>query len=312
MILHGVCVPNNTVQIVIKTRQGKSATFDENGYTPLMKASSSRNFRLVRHLIIHGANVNVRHPQYNTTALFYAAQENSAKITKYLVGHRAYVNIVDNNGQTPLHYAATANSLEVMCVLLAHRAKLDPRDRLGQTPLIVAAYSSHITPLIALWKAGADVNSKDYGGFTALMYTSLVGNANDVSIVRWLISAGAKVNAQSLDGNTALYEACIYARFKAISVLLKASADPNIANKDGVTPLMRVCDSGDTDVIDSPEKTEIVASVIMLIAHGANIWKHDRDGKTALDYAMSRQRYYLFPVICGFTMFHTIWSLPTK
>lgn len=295
----------------IKSSSVKPAKFDKDGYTPLMQASWSGNLRLVRRLVSHGAAVDVRHPLYNTTALYYAVRANSPKIVKHIIRHGARINIFDNHGETPLHYAATSNATEAIRALLAHGARLEPRDRFGQTPFIFAACGSHLSSLVVLWKAGADIESKDCGGHTALMSASFADNTKGVSVVRWLLKAGAKVNTQSLEGNTALYEACIYARSNVISVLLEASADPNIANKAGVTPLMRVCGSGDADVIDSPEKTEIVASVAMLIAQGADIWKQDGDGKTALDYAIDRQRYYVFPVICGFAMFRTIWSLPT-
>ena len=50
-----------------------------------------------------------------------------------------------------------------------------------------------------MWRA--DVNARDAAGLTALMYASVGGQ---LAIVKQLLAAGAVVNAQNHDGDTAL------------------------------------------------------------------------------------------------------------
>jgi uncharacterized protein len=66
-----------------------------------------------------------------------------------------------------------------------------------------------------------------------------------------LLKGGANVNAQQLDGATALQWAAYRGDAKLAATLLKAGAKPSVANHNGVTPLWLAATHGDAAVIES-------------------------------------------------------------
>lgn len=92
---------------------------------------------------------------------------------------------------------------------------------------------------------GANVNAKDKKfGTTPLMYASYGGNDTKqrLEMVKYLISKGAKVNAKSNCGDTALIRAIFANDFEIVKFLIKSGADLNIKNKYGKTALDRAKD----------------------------------------------------------------------
>ena len=59
------------------------------------------------------------------------------------------------------------------------------------------------------------------------------GNADMVHI---LLKYGADVNAQDIDGQTALHYACSVGSDSVIQILLKSSADKKISDNEGLKP----------------------------------------------------------------------------
>ena len=95
--------------------------------------------------------------------------------------------------------------------------------------------------------------------------------------LRRLLAAGADLNAVDGDGKTALYWAAMLGRGHAVDTLLEASADPELANNDGVTPMMRAAAAAGS--------TGSASVVRRLLESGASWRARDRLGKTAIDHA---------------------------
>ena len=115
------------------------------------------------------------------------------------------------------------------------------------------------------------------------------------------------VNARDLsDGHTALHIAVKAHAYTMLSYLLGKGADPNVADKKGVTPLMLASQTGFTDAVvalarsgarvdepsDTGETPLIMAvharqlpMVRVLLAAGANPDREDDAGRSARDYA---------------------------
>ena len=91
-----------------------------------------------------------------------------------------------------------------------------------------------------------------------------------IDIVKRLIKAGANVNAQDENGITALMFACKNNNFDIAKILLGAKADVNIKDHDGYTALRYAC---------IVENFEIVNT---LITAGADVNSQDKLGSTAL------------------------------
>lgn len=98
---------------------------------------------------------------------------------------------------------------------------------------------------------------------------------NNVDCVKVLLKAGADVNAKDKDGITTLMRAVLKGHTDCVKTLLKAGADVNAKLKDGSTALMIAATLGYADCVKA------------LIAAGADInAKEDKKGYTALMFAV--------------------------
>jgi ankyrin repeat protein len=101
-----------------------------------------------------------------------------------------------------------------------------------------------------------DVNAVSEDGSTALLWAS---HWNDVPTVEALLRAGADPNLANAFRMTPLSRACTNASAALVGLLLKAGADPNAAIATGETPLMTCAGTGNA------------AAVRMLLARGAAV-----------------------------------------
>ncbi|MEL6111120.1 MAG: ankyrin repeat domain-containing protein [Planctomycetota bacterium] len=104
---------------------------------------------------------------------------------------------------------------------------------------------------LQLLASGVDVSTKDPRPLlgdnqTALHYA--VG-FDDASLIDTIINSGADVNAQTTNGQTALWLACNGGHRNSVHALLKHGANPNIRSSEGHSPLGRVLAS-DSSVIE--------------------------------------------------------------
>jgi ankyrin repeat protein len=157
-------------------------------------------------------------------------------------------------------------------------------DKRGDSPLSKACQKgfpegAQITEF--LLSAGAAPNLAGESGWTPLMgaeafnYREPWGVSSHV-IVSELLKNGAKVNARSRSGTTALIQPAGHPNrddASFVSELISAGADVNAADDDGETALMAAAENGH------------VSKVKLLLANGANAGAKDKLGKTALQYA---------------------------
>jgi len=178
----------------------------------------------------------------------------------------------EDRRETPLHAAAARNDASAIRALIAQGAALDARDAAGRTALLVATHGNHVAAAQALIDAGANVNAKDDIEDSAYLYAGARGHLDilkatlahgadlaslnryggtalipaaergHVETVRTLIDAGVKVDHVNKLGWTALLEAVILgnggaAHQQIVALLVKAKADLNLADRDGVTAL---------------------------------------------------------------------------
>lgn len=132
----------------------------------------------------------------------------------------------------------------------------------------------HLGTVTALLAAGVSPNAS--GTTDTLLYASvdedLYSNC-DQDIVQTLLAHGARVNALSSDGNTALHAAAEFANSHVVDILVEAGATVCTPCMHGRTPLHQAswCQKLDT--------------VTALLRHGAPINAQDIDGNTALHFA---------------------------
>ena len=86
-----------------------------------------------------------------------------------------------------------------------------------------------------LLNAGADIDKQNNNGNTALILASL---DNYVEIVELLLNAGADIDKQNNKGNTALFYASKDNNIEIVKLLLNADADIDKQNNNGDTALI--------------------------------------------------------------------------
>ena len=139
----------------------------------------------------------------------------------------------------------------------------------------IAAQQSQPAPVdaeLAAWLAGQgygpDINAAGPHGMTPLMRACRLG---DAAIVRVLLDAGAGLHTRNIDGNQALWPACVGENLEVLDLLIRAGADLNHQNDTGASCLMYAASTGKFDVLQ------------YLLAAGADPGLSNQDEFTALD-----------------------------
>jgi ankyrin repeat protein len=214
-------------------------------YTPLINSMRRENFseEIVRLLLERGADVNGRSQPTLTTPLMWAvSEERPNEIIEQLIRHGADVNAQDVNGKTPLLYTTYYNMSRVGLLLLNHGADVNIADNEGKTPLMQAVKFNNLPYTRLLVERGANVLARKEDGRTVLMEASWWSSpqeVGDTDMIKFLLDngAGAVINAQERNGDTALIFAVWSKRPDIIQLLRNRGADTTLKNKFGQTAL---------------------------------------------------------------------------
>lgn len=96
---------------------------------------------------------------------------------RYLIQHKANVNVRDNKSVTPLMLAAQNGLVDAVDALIRAGARVDIPNTTGETPLIAAVHRRDIPIMRALLTGGADPERADSSGRTARDYARLGGGS---------------------------------------------------------------------------------------------------------------------------------------
>ena len=193
-----------------------------------------------------------------TTPLHQAAGKNDAAAIKKLLAQGAEIDARDADGATALLVATHANQVEAARALIDAGANVNAKDNIDDSPYLYAGARGHLEILKMTLSHGADLKSINRYGGTALIPASERGH---VETVRTLIEAGVKVDHVNNLHWTALLEAIILGdggerHQKIVELLVKADADVNLADGNGVRPLQHARARGYKEI----EATLLVAN----------------------------------------------------
>jgi ankyrin repeat protein len=211
------------------------------GTTALHWAAQRGDADLVGLLLGAGADPR-RANRYGVTPLWLAASSGSAPVMTRLLDAGADANARMEGGDTVLMIAARGGSIDPVKLLLAHGARVNERDARGQSALMWAAARNNAPVIRVLVEAGADLTVRTNNpaaasrmsvflsapptGFTALHFAVRGGHRDAVAV---LLDAGADVNDQLSDGQSALVVAAANGHWEVMDLLLDRGADPNHA-----------------------------------------------------------------------------------
>jgi uncharacterized protein len=282
---------------------------DWHGETALMWAAAQQHPAMMRELIAHGADVNAI-----STVVKWDRQTTAEPREKWL----------PLGGFTPLLFSAREGCLECAKVLAEAHANLNQPDPDGITPMINAIINGHYDVAGFLLEKGADPNLADKTGGTALyaavdQHTVPASNRpvpdeshnemTSLDLINSLLARGANVNVQlkaqqpyrtKVDrgndtmlttGTTPVLRAAKAGDVAVISLLLAKGADPKIATRNGINPIMAAAGLGtkEEDAVGRRKtEKEAIDSIDLCLKAGTDINAVDSRGQTALHGAAQK------------------------
>lgn len=187
----------------------KIMEFSTQDSTSLLKAVSERNVERVAELLKSQPDLEVK-DQKGRTPLMLATYNNDNTIAEMLMVSGADVNAQDDMLNSPHLYGGASGNLAILKMTLSHGARFDVYNRYGGTALIPAAEKRHLDVVKLLTEVPKyPINHINNLGWTALMEAIILGTTGEtqIAIVNVLIKAGADVNIPDNDGITPLRHA---------------------------------------------------------------------------------------------------------
>ncbi|KAL3115964.1 hypothetical protein niasHT_007264 [Heterodera trifolii] len=218
-----------------------------------------------------GANANTKEEQAETEWAYKYCQHEWMKLTikknanadlveQFIDALEAFsnrlmekvVNMTDQNGNTALHYAVSNENFDVVSVLLDSKVcRVDEMNKAGYSALMLGALcelrnETECAIVQRLFQMG-NVNAKAMKhSQTALMLAASHGRVETTSL---LLSCGADVNIQDVDGSTALMCAAEHGQREIVKTLLKRpNVDASLTDCDNQTALSIAVENQHRDI----------------------------------------------------------------
>ena len=259
---------------------------------------SQKHPQVVAALVERGADVRARSRVYTQTVTSEVTQRAGREELNYTV---------PRGGSTPLLFAARVGDVESARILLAAGADVNDALPNGTSALVEAAHGGHEGVGILLLEKGANPNDGAVG-YTALHVAALRGG---LALVKALLTHGANPNVQitkgtpvrrnsedfelpaTLVGATPYLLAAKFLEVDIMRALAAGGADPRLAMKTGVTPLMAAAGLGAAaqadrrglSVIDGgkmEDERRVLEAVTVAVSVGSDVNAVNQAGDTAL------------------------------
>jgi ankyrin repeat protein len=263
--------------------------------SPLADAVQANDRGTALKLLAQAGDVNAAQPD-GTTALHWAAYHNDLDLVKALLTRGARPNVTNSFGSAPLAEAVKIDNVQIVGILLKAGADVEAANGDGETALMLAARIGSEPIAQVLLQHGANPDPREgWRGQSALMWAAA---EHHPQIVDLLLAHHARVDvrAEANDwgaqitsepraqyrpsgGLTPLLYAARSGCLPCVQSLLRAGADINLPNPDGVTPLMTAIDNLHFDTAK------------YLVDKGANPHVWDWWGRTALYIAVDMSSY---------------------
>ena len=211
------------------------------------------------------------------TYIFWAAYKGNTDIVEYLLKNGAKTDLTDDKGNTIITFAAAAGqqNTEVYDLLIeADKTLVSKTNPDGANALLLAAPRDEDFKLINYFKSkGLSLKSTDSNGNGIFNYVARTGNFKLLK----------ELEGMGLNGNDKAFIFTAYGarghvnNVEAYKFLKEVGLNPNVADKDGITPLHIVASRSDDKEIFN-----------FLLENGLDVNTEDAEGNTAFINAASR------------------------
>ncbi|OXV09164.1 hypothetical protein Egran_03073 [Elaphomyces granulatus] len=225
--------------------------------------------------------------------VYIAARNGEIKGLQQLLGEGTKADSINHIGWTPLHAASYYGHPSAVELLVQHGASLEAQIPIdGYRPLHKAAEGGFVEIIRTLLKSGAKIEGLTHKNVTPLFIAARGGH---VAVVQLLLQAGANKDCQTGEGWTPLHAASYYGRKAVVELLVRENVNLELGiGLDGYRPLHKAAEH--FTIQNDKQWTALHAAVYsgnkavirLLLGGGVDINTADKQGKTALDLAKSR------------------------
>ncbi|XP_064639345.1 ankyrin-1-like [Lineus longissimus] len=276
---------------------------DGRGNTALHIAVRKNHLGVADLCLQNGIDVNFMDQERNT-ALHLATRQRNAALVDLLLQYNAKSNWKNFEGFTPLHIAASNGDIDLLKKYL--NATESPAGTFDlKSALRMAARGGHVSCMELLIQNGAQLDPEEGRQFLLSAVEDGYLELVDVLMEKYLITAdvkhffsqrglhqvcwradlyhfqrivdfGVDVDCCGSGGDSALHFCAVHGITHAASVLIQLGATVDLADVNGITPLMTACLHGHQAIVK------------LFLENKADALKKDNRGQQALHYASER------------------------
>lgn len=183
------------------------------GITPLHSISKTvKDIEIYKYFLSKGVDIN-QVDKYGNSALTNAIQNNTSKITDFLIQNKADVHVLDKKGNNIGYYLVKSYNDKKpeefklkLNLLIKNGFNIKENQQNGNTLFHLALDKKNINLLKEINDLGIPINTKNKDGFTVLHKAVMI--AKNEAIIKYLLSIKADKNIKT-DFNESVYDLAI-------------------------------------------------------------------------------------------------------
>jgi ankyrin repeat protein len=226
----------------------------------------------LRHRLEEGVEVDARHPETGETPLQVAVRRRRLEATRILLDHGAAVDAPTAGGKTAWTHAVRRGFGEI-AELLADRGadtRLEPADAFA-----VAVVSGRLDDAADLLREQPDIVRTGNPEEDRLL-ADVAGRA-DVRPVRFLVEAGADLEARALDDGTPLHQAAWFGQPENARLLVEAGAPLDVFDRVHRASPLHWAVHGSRYSGDAEERQDAYCAVVSLLLEAGSALHYPDD-----------------------------------